>query len=70
MKLGYLTSVAYYAENEEIKRSVLASDAIRRETLKACYSIEGYAALPLNEKNAIYDAIKKGIILLLEGERQ
>lgn len=31
---------------------------IRITALKMCYQIEGYEDLPLEEKNAVYDAIK------------
>ena len=34
---------------------------IRTITLKKCYSMEGYADLPLEEKNRIYDATRKEI---------
>lgn len=53
-----VVSVAYFTNNEELKQSILNSDALRNQTLKACYSIEEYAALPLEQKNLIYDAIK------------
>ena len=53
-----VVSVAYFTNNEELKQSILNSDALRNQTLKACYSIKEYAALPLEQKNLIYDAIK------------
>jgi hypothetical protein len=31
---------------------------IRIAALKKCYSMEGYADLPLTEKNKIYDSVK------------
>ena len=34
---------------------------IRTATLKRCYEMEGYADLPLEEKNRIYDATRKEI---------
>lgn len=34
---------------------------IRTITLKKCYSMKGYEDLPLEEKNRIYDAIRKEI---------
>lgn len=40
---------------------------IRTITLKICYSMEGYADLPLEEKNRIYDATVKEI---MEGEKK
>lgn len=53
-----VVSVANYAENEEIRNAILQSDAIRHRTLNVCYGIPGYEALPLSEKNRVYDAIK------------
>jgi hypothetical protein len=53
-----IISVAYFAETEEIRNAVLQSDTIRRRTLKACYEIPGYEALPLSDKNRAYDAVK------------
>lgn len=52
-------SVAYFAENEDIKKTVLKSDETRRKTLNHCYSIPGYESLSLTEKNKKYDEIKK-----------
>ena len=40
---------------------------IRTAALKKCYSMEGYADLPLEEKNRIYDATVKEI---MEGEKK
>lgn len=40
---------------------------IRTAALKKCYAMEGYADLPLEEKNRIYDATVKEIT---EGEKK
>ncbi len=54
-----IQSVAYYAENDQIKNAVLKSDALREKVLIACYGIPGYKELPLSEKNAIYDHMRE-----------
>lgn len=51
-------SVAEYTKDKEIRDVVRKSDAIRREILRRCYNIDGYADLPLGEKNKIYDSIR------------
>lgn len=40
--------------------------SVREETLKRCYAIEGYADLPLEEKNRIYDEVKEEVLLWKE----
>ena len=35
--------------------------SIRDEVLRRCYEIDGYASLPLEEKNRIYDRIKQEV---------
>ena len=49
-----IISIAHFAENEDIKKTVLKSDEIRRKTLDHCYSLPGYESLPLTEKNKVY----------------
>lgn len=54
-----VVSVAHFAENAEVKKAVLQSDALRNEVLNRCYGIPGYASLPLEDKNKLYDLVKK-----------
>ncbi len=54
-----IISAAFYAENEDIAKAVLKSDLIRRTALDVCYAIPGYAELPLEEKNRIYDKVRE-----------
>lgn len=43
-------------------RTALTSAAkVRAAALEKCYSIAGYDALPLDEKNAVYDSIRREI---------
>ena len=56
-------SVAHFANNAEVARTVLASDEIRRRTLEKCYSIIGYSLLTLSEKNKIYDEVKQATVI-------
>lgn len=50
-------SVACFA-GKKVRDDLLRCDEIRRRTLDACFAIPGYAALPLAEKNKIYDREK------------
>ena len=53
-----IISVAAYVKDKEVREFVLASDNIRRGALEKCYTIPGYAELPLKEKNAVYDKVR------------
>ena len=53
-----IISVAAYVKDDEVRKAVLNSDNIRSRTLEKCYTIPGYAELPLKEKNAMYDKIR------------
>ena len=53
-----IISVAAYVKDEEVRKVVLKSDNIRRRTLERCYSIQGYAELSMEEKNAVYDKVR------------
>ena len=57
-----IISVAAYVKDEEIRRVVLKSDNIRCRTLEKCYAIPGYAELPPEEKNAVYDKVRNDIV--------
>ena len=54
-------SAAHFAENDEIKDTVLESDVLRNKALDVCYSIPGYKELSLDEKNRLYDLVQKSI---------
>ena len=59
-----IISAAEYVRNNEVRKFVLRSDYIRNRTLEKCYSIPGYAELPLKEKNTMYDNFR----LMIETE--
>lgn len=65
-----IRSVAHYAENESIKEAVLESDVLRNKTLNACYDIPGYEKLSREDKNKLYDLVKKSISLCMEQEKK
>jgi hypothetical protein len=52
-------NVSAFVTDENLSCVLNRGANIRRKTLNACYQIPGYEELPLNEKNAIYDAICK-----------
>lgn len=54
-----VVNVSAFVNDENLRAVLNRSADIRRKTLNACYQIPGYEDLPLNEKNAIYDAIRK-----------
>lgn len=51
-------SIAAYAGNDTIAAAIIRSDMIRKETLKRCYDMPGYEALPLPEKNKTYEKVR------------
>ena len=53
-----IISVAEYVKDNDVREGVRGSDKIRLRTLEKCYSIHGYAELPLKEKNAVYDKVR------------
>lgn len=58
----FVRSVAHFAENENVQDGVLQSDRLRKQTLDVCQGIPGYSALPREDKNKLYDLIKKSIL--------
>lgn len=54
-------SVAAWAGNDKIAAAIMRSDAIRAETLKRCYALPGYEALPLAQKNKVYEYIREQV---------
>jgi len=64
-----IRSVAHYAENETVRDAVLQSDKLRNETLDACEKIPGYALLPKEDKNRLYDMVKKAVSLSIAIEK-
>lgn len=54
-------SVGRYADDPRVRDAVLDSDRVRREALKRCYRVPGYARLPREEKNKIYDRIREEV---------
>ena len=53
-----IVSVAAFADNET-RRGITQSDRARQAILKKCYATPGYDALPLVEKNQLYDRLKQ-----------
>ena len=54
-------NVAAFAENSRVKNTLIDYTKIRNITLDRCYAMEGYAELPIMEKNKIYDRIRKEV---------
>ena len=47
--------------SDEVCSSLVDAARRREAALDKCYAIEGYAALPLEEKNAIYDKMMREV---------
>lgn len=60
-----IRSVAHYAESKAVRDAVLESDRLRNLTLDACYKIPGYEMLPREDRNKLYDLVKKAVSLSL-----
>ena len=57
-----VVSVAAFAADDRQAAILAHSDAVRAETLRRCYAVPGYEALPLTEKNAIYDRVRRDVV--------
>ena len=57
-----IISVAYFAESDEIRDSVLRSDYVRDETLKRLCARPSYNCKSLKWKNRYYDYFKKQVL--------
>ena len=55
-------SVAYFAENEEVKNAIIQSDYIRRTTLNRLWALPGVADMDRISRNKLYDKIKQDVI--------
>jgi hypothetical protein len=55
-------SVAYFAENEEVKNAIIQSDYIRRATLNRLWALPGVADMDRISRNKLYDKIKQDVI--------
>jgi len=53
-----------------MKKALVQSDALRNQTLNVCYSIPGYNKLHREDKNKLYDLVKKAISLEQTRERR
>lgn len=58
-----VVSVAHFADNREVKGAVLQSDALRKQILDVCHQIPGYKDMPHEDKNRLYDLVKKSVSL-------
>lgn len=47
--------------NSDMRKQIVLSDKIREETLTRCCSIIGYKDLALQDKNRIYDKVKREV---------
>ena len=56
-----VVNIAEFASTEQIKRDLIFWANLRTETLRRCYAMEGYEALPLAEKNKIYGRTKQQV---------
>lgn len=56
-----VVNIAEFASTEQIKKDLIFWANLRTETLRRCYAMEGYEALPLAEKNKIYDRTKRQV---------
>lgn len=63
-----VVSVGRFAENDEVREAVSESDVVRNRTLDVCYRIPGYEKLPAEDKNALYDLVKKSIVMAQDKE--
>ena len=57
-----IISVAYYADNDEIKSAVLKSDDLRRRALDILCDMPEYYSMTRSQKNKAYDEIKKQLL--------
>ena len=57
--------IAGVVENPDIAAEIMRYSEIRNETLNRCYTMENYKDLSLEEKNKIYDRIKREVELEL-----
>lgn len=55
-----VVNVGAFAD-KDIRATLTKMANIRTATLEKCYSMAGYDTLPLDEKNAIYDKVRKEI---------
>ena len=53
-----IVSAAAFADGET-RRGITRSDRTRQAILNKCYALPGYEALPLDEKNQLYDRMKQ-----------
>lgn len=54
-------SIAEAVEDEKIKAEIIRNDIIRTETLNRCYAINCYENLSTEEKNIIYDKVRREV---------
>lgn len=54
-------SIAEMEKDEKIKIEIMRYEIIRTETLNRCYAMSSYKSLSLEEKNAIYDKVRREV---------
>lgn len=54
-------SIAEMAKDEKIKVEIMRYEIIRTETLNRCCAMSSYKSLSLEEKNAIYDKVRREV---------
>lgn len=68
MKTAIL-NVGAYTGNPEIAHDMARCADVRSETLHRCYMIEGYESLPREEKNGIYDRLRRMVENEMEDQK-
>lgn len=54
-------NVGDFVEDDGMKRGLNKAAVLRNKALEACYKIPGYEKLPREDKNALYDLVKKAV---------
>ena len=54
-------SIAEMAEDEKIKAEIMYYEIIRAETLNRCYAMNHYKNLSTEEKNVIYNKVRREV---------
>ena len=59
-------NVSAFVEDEAMKKDLNRWANIRNTTLDICYAIPGYTDLELEQKNKVYDAVKKEVEKIIQ----
>lgn len=61
-----VAGIGDFVEDSEMKRGLNKAAILRSKTLDACYAIPNYAKLPLQDKNALFELVKKAVAMDFE----